>query len=71
VDTRHRVRVAGGKGVGGAASVRLASLGGAIYFALVIVYPNLVSGSPAATDPADEVFDYLARHHGRRVCSAR
>jgi hypothetical protein len=49
----------------------LAALGGAIYFALVIIYANLVSGSPAATDPADEVFDYLARHHGRRVCSAR
>src|SRR4029453_14054277 len=31
----------------------------------VIIYANLVSGSPAASDPADEIFDYLAGHQGR------
>jgi hypothetical protein len=65
VDANQGIRIADGTGVVGAPSVRLAALGGAVYFALVIIYANLVSGSPAATDPADEIFDYLARHQGR------
>jgi hypothetical protein len=36
--------------VAGALSVRLAALGGAVYFVLVIIYTNLISGSPSATD---------------------
>jgi hypothetical protein len=70
VDEKQGIRVAGGTGVAGAASVRLAALGGAVYFAFVITYANLVSGSPAATDPAGEIFDYLARHHGRYQLAA-
>jgi hypothetical protein len=65
VDTKQGIRVAGRTGVAGAASIRLAALGGAVYFALVIIYASLVSGSPAASDPTDEIFDYLARHQGR------
>jgi hypothetical protein len=51
--------------VAGALSVRLAALGGAVYFVLVIIYTNLISGSPSATDSRQEIFDYVARHQER------
>ncbi len=46
-------------------SVRLAALGGAIFFVLVVVSTSLTSGSPSATDSGQEIFDDLAQHHGR------
>lgn len=51
--------------VAGATSVRLAALAGAVYFGLIVAFSQLTSGSPSATDPGQEVFDYVARHHGR------
>lgn len=59
METKQAIRVPG------AMSVRLAALGGAVFFALTIVHANLVSGTPSATDPAQDTFDYLAKHEGR------
>lgn len=52
-------------GAPGAMSVRVAALAGAVFFALVIVNSNLMSGAPAASDSPRETFAYLAAHHGR------
>lgn len=46
-------------------SVRLAAIGGAVFFVLVVVNGSMTSGSPSATDPGRKVFDYVAAHHGR------
>jgi hypothetical protein len=46
-------------------SLRLPALAGAVFFALIVVYAELRSPSPAATDPAREVAVYFARHHDR------
>jgi hypothetical protein len=46
-------------------SLRLPALAGALFFALIIVYAQLRSPAPAATDPAREVAGYFARHHDR------
>jgi hypothetical protein len=46
-------------------SLRLPALSGAVFFALIIVYAELRSPAPAATDPAREVAGYFARHHDR------
>jgi hypothetical protein len=46
-------------------SLRLPALAGAVFFALIIVYAELRSPAPAATDPAREVASHFARHHDR------
>ena len=46
-------------------SLRLPALAGAVFFALVIVYSQLRTPAPAATDPAREVASYFARHQDR------
>jgi hypothetical protein len=43
----------------------VAALAGALFFVLVVVNSSLMSGSPAATDPPQETFDYLTDHQGR------
>jgi hypothetical protein len=48
----------------------LAALGGAVFFALVVVNSNLLSGAPSATDSGQETFNYLARHQDRLQLSA-
>ncbi len=45
--------------------VRLAALGGVLFFVLVVINSNQLSGAPSASDSGQETFDYLARHHGR------
>lgn len=57
-------------GVAGAVSVRLAALAGAVFFALVVIYGTLTSGSPSATDFGPEIFSYVARHQGRLQMAA-
>ena len=56
--------------VADAAWVRLAALGGAAYFVLLIIYANLVTGSPSATDSRQEIFGYVARHQDRLQVAA-
>ena len=56
--------------VPGAMSVRLAGLGGAVFFGLFLGYAALTSGTPSATDSGRETFDYLAAHHGRLQLAA-
>ena len=46
-------------------SLRLPALAGAVFFALIIVFAELRSPAPAATDSAREVASYFARHHDR------
>ena len=46
-------------------SLRLPALAGAVFFALIIVYAQLRSPAPAATDSAREVASYFARHHDK------
>ncbi|MGZ4199385.1 MAG: hypothetical protein ACXVP1_04300 [Thermoleophilia bacterium] len=46
-------------------SLRLPALAGAVFFALIVVYSQLRTPAPAATDPAREVASYFARHHDR------
>jgi hypothetical protein len=43
----------------------LAALGGAVFFALMIVFGVLMSNTPSITDSSKEVFDYFAKHHDR------
>lgn len=50
---------------GTAMSLRLPALAGAAFFVLIVVYAQLRSPSPAATDPAREVATYFARHHDK------
>ena len=52
------------------ASLRLPALAGAIFFALIIVYAQLRSPAPAATDSAREVAGYFARHHDKLQLAA-
>ena len=43
-------------------SLRLPAVAGAVFFALMIVYAQLRTGAPAATDPARDVVSYVGRH---------
>ncbi|HEX4982473.1 MAG TPA: hypothetical protein VFV63_12270, partial [Ilumatobacteraceae bacterium] len=52
-------------GVPGVMLARLAALGGAVFFVLVIINVSFRSGAPSATDSGQSVFDYVAQHHGR------
>ncbi len=51
--------------VPGAASIRLAALGGMVFFALVVTFGILMSNFPAATDSRQAFFGYLADNQGR------
>jgi hypothetical protein len=51
--------------VPGSASVRLAALGGAVFFALSLAFASLTSGTPSASDSGQETFNYLSAHDGR------
>lgn len=57
-------------GVAGALSVRVAALGGAVFFALVLVYAGLTSGAPSATDSRRVIFDYLTDNQGQLQLAA-
>lgn len=54
----------------GSMSVRLAALGGAVFFALFLIFAVLTSGTPSATDSRQDVFNYLSGHHGRLQVAA-
>jgi hypothetical protein len=56
--------------VPGFASVRLAALGGAIFFALLLAFGILTSGTPSVTDSGRETFAYLSAHDGRLQLAA-
>jgi hypothetical protein len=56
--------------VPGSVSVRLAALGGAISFALILAFANLTSGSPNVTDSAQKIFNYISAHDGRLQLAA-
>jgi len=69
----HTTLTPGAKADGGPAeggphtttSLRLPALAGAVFFALMLVYAQLRSPAPTATDPAREVARYVASHHGK------
>ncbi len=48
----------------GAMSVRVAALGGAVYFGLILAFLSQFEGTPKATDSRQQVFNYLSAHHG-------
>ena len=54
----------------GARPVRLAALGGAVYFGLIIAFLSLFEGTPKTTDSQQQVFSYLSAHHGRLQAAA-
>ena len=54
----------------GSASVRLAALGGAVSFALILAFANLTSGSPSTTASAEKIFSYISVHDGRLQLAA-
>ena len=56
--------------VPGSVSVRLAALGGAVFFALFVAFASLTSGTPNASDSARETFNYLSAHDGRLQLAA-
>ena len=51
-------------------SVRVAALGGAVFFALFLAFASLTSGTPSTTDSAQETFTYLSAHDGRLQLAA-
>jgi hypothetical protein len=51
-------------------SVRLSALGGAVFFALFVAFAGLTSGTPSATDSAQETFNYISGHNGRLQLAA-
>lgn len=56
--------------VPGSLSVRLAALGGAVFFALFLAFALLTRGTPSVTDSARETFDYISAHDGRLQLAA-
>jgi len=54
----------------GSGSVRLAAVGGAVFFALVMAFASLTSGTPSVTDSRRDTFDYLSAHQGRLQLAA-
>ncbi|MGZ4268266.1 MAG: hypothetical protein ACXVFN_01995 [Solirubrobacteraceae bacterium] len=51
-------------------SARWAAVAGAVFFVLVLINANQMSGAPSATDSARETFSYLVRHQARFQLSA-
>ena len=56
--------------VPGSASVRLAALGGAVFFALILAFGIVTIGVPNAADSKQETFDYVSAHDGRLQLAA-
>ena len=64
VERRHATHVPG------SASVRLAALGGATFFALFLAFASLTRGTPSVTDSGRDTFNYIAAHDGRLQLAA-
>lgn len=56
--------------VPGSVSVRLAALGGTVFFALFVAFGILTRGMPSVTDSGRDTFTYLAAHDGRLQLAA-
>lgn len=56
--------------VPGSLSVRLAALGGAIFFALFIAFASLTSGTPSITDSGQDTYNNLLAHDSRLQLAA-
>jgi hypothetical protein len=56
--------------VRGAMSIRLAALGGMVFFALPVTFASLTNNFPTATHSRHEFFSYLADHQGRLQVAA-
>ena len=56
--------------VPGAGSIRIAALGGMVFFALLVAFGSLTSNYPAATASRQKVFGYLADHQGQLQAAA-
>ena len=54
----------------GTMSVRLAALGGAVYFGLILAFLSQFEGTPKATDSRQQVFNYLSAHHNSLQAAA-
>src|SRR5581483_1804274 len=54
----------------GSVSVRLAALGGAVFFALFIAFASLTKGTPSITDSGRDTYNYLSAHDGRLQLAA-
>jgi hypothetical protein len=51
--------------VAGTAWVRSSAVAGAVFFTLIAVQSTLRSGAPSATDPGQEIVDFVNEHQGR------
>ena len=56
--------------VPGSVSVRLAAVGGAVFFALFLAFGILTRGTPSITDSSQDTYDYLSAHDGRLQLAA-
>jgi len=56
--------------VPGTLSVRLAALGGAVFFALFLAFGILTRGTPSITDSGRDTYNYLSAHDGRLQLAA-
>ena len=56
--------------VPGSLSVRLAAVGGAVFFALFIAFAILTGGTPSITDSSQDTYNYLSAHDGRLQLAA-
>lgn len=56
--------------VPGSMSVRLAALGGALFFALFLGFASLTRGTPSVTDSGQDTFNYISAHDGRLQLAA-
>ena len=54
----------------GTISGRLAALAGVVSFVLILLSAMLRGDAPSATDSAQNIFSYLALHHGQRQLRA-
>lgn len=62
-----RIRV---PGLSPRTTVRIAAVGGAVFFALIIAFASLFTNTPSVTDTRGEVFGYFAQHHDRLQLAA-
>lgn len=49
----------------GAVPARLAAVGGAVFFVLILIQAGFRNGAPSAGDSDQEIFDWVSRHAGR------
>jgi len=54
----------------GSMSVRLAAVGGAVFFALFLAFGILTRGTPSITDSGQATYTYLSAHDGRLQLAA-